>query len=500
VLAATLALYALVQILYITATPLQTITLPDNLPRGGAQSLLVGIGPDEKEHFLYVLSLAERGALPTPTPARRTDPGQYVSYQAQHPPLFYALAALVYKAAAGLGPAPVWYLLRVLCALCGVAVIVLAARAARAAFPDRPVVAAAAAPFVAFLPMFGHMTGNLSNEPLAMALGAWAWLRTVRIARAASPPTNRDAAVLGTILGLAALTRLTALLWLPAAVIVLAHAAARRAEATGTRSERRFAPLLVFAACFGALVGMWFLRNQVAFGTPVLRTFDRPLLAGGATLAQFLGPGIEPPGFPVPVNALFSALWYASTSWLPFWLVQFYLPGGLAAAPLWQRLFLALDVLVLLALFVHASRAKKAPAAAADPAGRTLLWAAAASVGFCVAVLVQQELWADWNVVLSAGRYTVAAVPASALLFLFAVSTTVARATPRRQRIVALVIAAGMLAFDVYAAVLVRRFYAGNPAQPSVQPIAARARNDAGGQYRGTHRGNTAGLRGGTSG
>lgn len=465
--AAALVVYAVLQLLYLTATPLQTITLPDNLPRGGPQSLMVGIGPDEKEHFLYILSLANRGELPGPDPARRTSPEQYISYQAQHPPLFYGLAALVYRLTVGLGPTAVWYLLRGLCAVCGAGVIVLAARAARVAFPERPLVGLVAAPFVAFLPMFGHMTGNLSNEPLAMVFGAWAWLQMTRLARADAAPTTRGLALLGLTLGLAALTRLTALLWLPAAIVVLALLAARR--------ERRIAPaaLAAFAACFAVLVAPWFIRNQIVYATPLLRTFDRPLLEG-ITLGQYLAnpeQPIQPKGFPQPivVTPLSTALWYASTSWFPFWLVQFYLPGFPQAAGAWQAVFLLLSVGVVLALFLQASRARR-EGDAPDPAGRALLWAAGSALAFCVLALVQQQLFSDWNVLNSAGRYTVAAVPATALLCLFAVSGF-ARSPGGGQRRAAVLVAGLMLAFDLYTVLLVRRFYADNPRQAAVQPI-----------------------------
>lgn len=461
-LAATLLVYALLQSLYITATPVQEIALPDNLPASDAgQSLLVGIGPDEKEHFLYALSLARRGELPAPDPARRISPAQYVSYQAQHPPLFYALAALVYRATAGLGPSVVWYVLRALCALCGGLAIVLAARAARVAFPDRPLVALATAPFAAFLPMFGHITGNLSNEPLAMALGAWAWLQIARIARSESPPGAREGAWLGATLGLAALTRLTALLWLPAALVVLVFAGRRGARPA----------VLAFLVCFAALLAPWMARNQIAYGAPVVRTFYRPLLEG-ITLGEYLAnpqQPIQPRGFPqrIVVTPLDTALWYAATAWLPFWLVQFYLPGGPRAGGAWQALFLLADAFALVLLFLHASRARREKAPG-DPAGRALLWAAACAPAACALVVLQQQLYVDWNVLFSAGRYLVAAAPASALLFLFALSTLV---PARGQRAAAGVLAVLMLAFDLYAVSLVRRFYAGHPTQPAVQRI-----------------------------
>ena len=470
-LAATLVAYALLQFLYVTATPLQTITLPDNLPRGRAsKDVLVGIGPDEKEHFLYVLSLADRGELPTPDPPRRRSPEAYVSYQAQHPPLFYALAALVHKVVAPLGPEAVWYVLRGLCALCGALVVLLAARAALVAFPNRPVVVLGAAPFVAFLPMFGHMTGNLSNEPLAMVFGAWAWLQMARIARSDGPLTAQQAGLLGLTLGLAVLTRLTALLWLPAALLVLVYRSRRDEHRTGLS-----APLVAFALTLALVAGPWFVRNLLVFGTPILRTFDRPLLAGDATFVDFLVGGAPPPHeFPVIITPLFTALWYASTSWLPFWLVQFYLPGFPQASQKWQTLLLLMDVAVLLVLFLHASRTRRSENGAArpDPAGRVLLWMAGLAVGTCVCALFQQQLYSDWNVVLSAGRYTVAAVPATSLLFLFAVATLVrAGRSARSSHVAAGAVAAALLLFDVYAVSLVQTFYRDNPRQDAVQPI-----------------------------
>ncbi|HVK05499.1 MAG TPA: glycosyltransferase family 39 protein [Armatimonadaceae bacterium] len=471
-LLATLVVYALVQMLFITATPLQVLTLRDNLPQVGApeeRRLLVGLGPDEKEHFLYVLSLAERGALPAPSPRYRTSPEQYVSYQAQHPPLFYALAAVFYKAVRGAGDANAWFLLRGLCALFGGFVVYFAARAGREAFPDRPLVALGTGPFVAFLPMFGHMTGNLSNEPLAMALGAFAWWRTVRLIRAAGPVPLRDAVVLGLAVGLACLTRLTAVIWVAPALIALASA----------RDRGGLRAMGVFLAVVAALLLPWVTRNQIAFGTPVLRTFDRPLLDRGS-LADFFGGGIVPAEFPVPVTFGFSALWYAATAWWPHWLVQFYLP----APQLVQAALLALDVVALLLLVLNAKRTREQGGGVAGSGSggsgggsRTVLWAAGSAVALCIAALVQQQLFSDWNVVLSAGRYIVAAVPASALLFLFALSTLHRGAGPRPLWPTVLV-AAGMLAFDVTGTTLVRRFYADNPTQPEVQPIAEATAED----------------------
>ena len=471
-LAAVLLLYACVQFFAIAVTPLQRVALPDNMPQGRPQTVLVGLGPDEREHFLYILSLADGGALPMPDPAHRTSPRQYVTYQAQHPPLFYALAALVYEASSGLPPAAVWYLLRALCALCGAAVIVLAAEAARLSFPERPFFALAAAPCVAFLPMFGYMTANLSNEPLGMVFGAAAWLQLVRLARGRTPYTVRAGALLGLTLGLAALTRLTALLWLPAAALVLWHCVRRIPPPR--RAAQALGPLLVGAACFLALLAPWLLHNEATFGTALVRSYHRPLL-GSSTLAQFVSGSYFTP------YLMLTALWDSSTAWCPFWLVQFVLPGGPNAAPLWQMPFLLLNVSLLLALAWNGWRSRRAGAAppgggqggqkgGQDAAGRLLLWAAFCAVAFCVLVLFQQCVFVDWQVMDYAGRYLAAATPASALLLL-AACAGLFRPSQRAARVAAALLAAVLLASDLCTIGLVHQFYRTQPRPPSVQRL-----------------------------
>ena len=460
-LAAVLVAYACVQFFYITATPLRRVTLPDNMPQGRSQTILVGLGPDEAEHYLYILSLADGGALPMPDPARRTSPRQYVTYQAQHPPLFHALAALVYKATSGLPPVAVWYLLRALCALCGGVVIVLAAEAARLSFPKHPFFALAAAPCVAFLPMFGYMNASLSNEPLGMAFGAAVWLQLVRLARGLTPCTAASGALLGVTLGLAALTRLTCLLWLPALALVLWHCA-RRAPAPG-----RAAPLLACAACFLLLLAPWLVYNQVTFGSALIRTAHRPLL-GGDTFAQFVSGSFFAP------YLMLTALWDSSTAWCPFWLVQFCLPGGPNAASLWQAPFLLLDLLLLLSLARNGWRARHpgptVPGAAPDPEGRLLPWAAFSAVAFCVVALFQQCVFVDWQVMNYAGRYLAAATPASALLLLAACSGWV-RPSIRASRAAAFLLAVVLLGADVSTVAFVQQFYRTHPNPPGVQRL-----------------------------
>ncbi len=81
-----------------------------------------------------------------------------------------------------------------------------------------------------------------------------------------------------------------------------------------------------------------------------------------------------------------------------------------------------------------------------------LLWAAAGTVGTCVLILLQQQLYSDWDVLFSPGRYLVAAEPASALLFLFACGACFRRT--KNALPAAAVLAVLMLGFDLYSALL----------------------------------------------
>jgi hypothetical protein len=327
--------------------------------------------------------------------------------------------------------------------------------------------------------MFGHMTGNLSNEPLAMVFGAWAWLQMVRLVRAADgPPTVRRAALLGLTLGLAALTRLTALLWLPAAVIALVFAArnANQSRAAGPPAAGRFRRLFRAADC--AVAG----AQPDAFGAPFLRTFDRPLLSGGASLADFLAGNTPlPAGFPVAITPLYTALWYASTAWLPFWLVQFYLPGFPQAAQAWQAVLLLVSVFALVALFLHASRTRRGEAGTApDPAGRALLWAAgrgARRVPDCAGAttVVRGLERGAVGRALPGGRRARVRVAFSIRRFDVAAAAAARPLRKSRGYVAPAVLATILLVFDVYAVSLVRAFYRDNPQQADVQPITTQA-------------------------
>lgn len=456
----TLLVYGVLSWLYLSATPVQEFVLPDSVPQAQRTApLRAGQGPDEKEYLLYVRSLAETGRPPRPTPAQRTSPADYVCYQAQHPPLFFLLSVPLWKLFGVLGDG-FWLLWRGGCAALGGVVVVLGARAAQRAFPESRLVMVAAAPTVAFVPMFGHLMGNVSNEPLAMALGAWVWLRVVQHCRAEAP-SLRQAATLGALVGLALLTRLTAVLWVGAAgvTLLLVH------------RQRAVKPLLVLVAVAVAILLPWLGYNVAQYGKPLLRTFSNPLLAHEATVSDFLGSGIRPQGSPTQFTPMIVVLFWSATGWTPFWLIGRYLDGGMPGMALNAAYILLADMVILLALFWGASQARRG-LAPRDAVLRALLWAAGLNLVVLLAILLQQMFFVDWNVLQSAGRYLTAAAPTNALLLLAAAVAVTRKLPDRGQVVLGIVLAVGLLAVDLHSVSLVRRFYTEFAHQQTYQKIA----------------------------
>jgi 4-amino-4-deoxy-L-arabinose transferase-like glycosyltransferase len=151
------------------------------------------------------------------------------------------------------------HLTRVVSTLFGLGVIVLTWLLAREFAPDRLAVAAMAV--VAFIPNFLLTTASITNDSLAILLGAGACLFFVRILAHKAPPPPVTWIGPSVLMGTALITKLNIWPLLPLSALVVALLALR------VRSWRMFltggAILLAAALVLG---GWWVVRNYMLYG------------------------------------------------------------------------------------------------------------------------------------------------------------------------------------------------------------------------------------------
>ena len=283
-----LALYVVLALIYSLVTPVYE-------------------GPDEPMHYAYVRHLVETGQLP---PLTGYGGGHPAHQETSQPPLYYITAAVLTFWTPDQGdyatllernphfayPAPLtvpdnkntWLhtpaedfpwrgtvlavrVTRFVSLLFGVLGILATWGLGRELWPSSGWLPLLAAGVAAFIPQFLFMSGVVTNDTAAMALPAcvlWAVARTVRgmnhRCAAWQPLDTRRALLLGSLLGLAALTKLSVLglMLLVSLLLVAVRVSARQSW----RVTLAWLALVLGAA---ALVGgWWYARNWLLYGSP----------------------------------------------------------------------------------------------------------------------------------------------------------------------------------------------------------------------------------------
>lgn len=231
-------------------------------------------GYDARFHVRFVRHVAERGSLPEPLGG----PAMY------HPPLYYAATA------AGLalfdparGSRTERQLLGLLPFLSGLAMVWIGFAVARRLFDRDPRAVTACVLFAGLLPLNLYMSAYASNEPLHAALASGA-LCVLAGALLDGAPSTRRLAALSLLLGLACLTKYTALGLTALCVFFLGL---KRLVADRAAPARVALGLLAVLAGVAAIAGWVYLRNWLRYGDPLVWNLTLP---GGATWWQ-------PPGF-----------------------------------------------------------------------------------------------------------------------------------------------------------------------------------------------------------
>jgi 4-amino-4-deoxy-L-arabinose transferase-like glycosyltransferase len=292
--------------------------------------------PDEPAHYNYVAYVAETAGLPE---LRAGDwdlallerlkngqlvPGESVSsirYEAWQPPLFYVLAAPIYRLTPTSDVNAVVLVLRAFNALIGAATLVVAFLVARDVLPWHLSVAVPLT--IAGVPMFTSISTAVSADPLANLLSAVVLLVLMRRVRLGldSTPGGRWAIGTGVLVGLGLLTKLALAIFVP---LVLGVVVAR-----SSRPVRQCALVLAAAAL---VVLPWLVHQVTTYG------WSDPLAT-----SRHAAVVLDQPRFPgLSLDYLGRFL---TTSFHSFW-AQFGWMGVVAP----DRLYLAYGLLVLTAV------------------------------------------------------------------------------------------------------------------------------------------------------
>ena len=274
--------------------------------------LLIGLGwalaippfekPDEINHVAFIQLVALSGGWPD----LRHPQSILVGWEAQQPPLYYLVGAATYRAVRAFGmsatdlngwlkrtnPNFFWkrpprennffyqagtffrpdvafpydlMALRLMTLALGAVTVFFCYKTALLAFRNNSQLALVTTGLVAFLPQFTFITTTVSNDNLAIAFGALALYLLARLRFARDSALRRDCVVLGAVLGLGVLSKLTALSLLPLALLAVWQVKAT----TRQRVQYLFWTGLV---CWFVTVG-WFARNLVVYGDLLGRYF-----------------------------------------------------------------------------------------------------------------------------------------------------------------------------------------------------------------------------------
>jgi hypothetical protein len=213
------------------------------------------IGFDAAAHLEYIHRIAESRALP--------HPGEGSAMY--HPPLYHAATAALLRpfAMLGVGERSTVSLLPM---AAGFGMAIVARAMLRAVAPQRPWLEAAALLAAGLLPMNLTLASCVSNEAPYAWLASLALLVTLQ-ALVRAQTTRRDDVLLGVLLGAAALTKYSSLLWIP---VLPGALAVKRLYVERTGLLRAVTGVLLAVAIVVASAGWVYVRNAWLFGDPLV--------------------------------------------------------------------------------------------------------------------------------------------------------------------------------------------------------------------------------------
>jgi hypothetical protein len=320
------------------------------------------IGFDVAGHYQYINYILEKRSIPLATEG----------WQMFQSPFYYVVSTLLYLALAPfLDRGTLALAMRFIPLVCGILQVELVYRAVRCVFPERNDLQMAGTLVGGLLPMNLYISQTVGNEPLAGVLSAAAILMVLSIlSPEAGPPSKGKMIGLGIVLGLAILTKISAVLLLPAVVIFLTFVMLKRKEQAGNVIRGIFYLLL----STGVVSGWYYLRNWIELGKPFVGGWDayRKIVwwqdPGYRTVHDFISFGQS---LSQPILSAFHGFWDSlySTFWLdgflssiivyefrPPWNYDFMLSGALLSLLPAAGILLGLVIVAVGARTEHAGQ------------------------------------------------------------------------------------------------------------------------------------------------
>jgi 4-amino-4-deoxy-L-arabinose transferase-like glycosyltransferase len=269
--------------------------LNDRMSKDVDDYLALAPGPDSiprqwSHHQFFTapatIIAAARDFLQSPRPQPRPfTPGTIENWQAQHPPLYYAVLAPVYRATKALSFAGQMFALRAASYLIAWLGLCIAAVAAlRGAIPERaaaPVLLAIAA-WPLLFPMWFPEMGRLGNDSMVTVFAA---LLSVLAWRVVAVGTTRHLILLGIVLGLALLTKAT---FLPVTAATFAALGLHALLGDASRRTERLVGLCLAAAIMLAIGGWWYASKLIETGSLIGSSDVVRMHAAGGLIAGLM--------------------------------------------------------------------------------------------------------------------------------------------------------------------------------------------------------------------
>jgi len=241
----------------------------------------ITFGMDSGGHTQYISYVASYWRVPLATEG----------WQMFQPPLFYYLEAFIFRSFLHLfEPETVVRLLKLLPLVCGAAYVEISYRILRYAYPGRESLQVIGILIGGLLPMNLYMSQSIGNEPLAGCLTALTILYACRALLGGFQSNRELGLIMGFTLGLAILTKPTAILIVPPLLFYVSAALFRRCQSVeeGIRSVIHFVTLLLGVAF--VVSGWYYVRNYIEMGRFFIGGWD-----SSREIVWWMNPGYRTP-------------------------------------------------------------------------------------------------------------------------------------------------------------------------------------------------------------